>query len=98
MKLKQIATIGLLSLNLTAFAEEPTLGQKVDQQTNKASDAIKKTARKIDDKVCETVNGKIECAAKKVKHSIQNTTDSVATKATEIKNEVKAESKDHSKH
>ena len=80
---------GILSLCLafTAQAEE-TVTEKIETQANKTTDAVKKTYRSAKDKTCEMVNGKMECAAKKLKHKGQNAMDKVETKATEVKNEV----------
>lgn len=36
-----------------------------------------KATREIKDESCEMVNGKMECAAQKAKHSMQNTSDKV---------------------
>jgi len=44
---------------------------------NDTKRGVKKAARAAEDKTCELVNGKMECAAKKVKHSIQNGADKV---------------------
>lgn len=37
----------------------------------------KKAVRAVKDKTCEMINGKMECAAHKVKHSLQNGADNV---------------------
>jgi hypothetical protein len=55
--------------------------QEVGRDTKKVA---KKTARKVDDKTCEMVNGKMECAGKKVKHGVQNAGDEVKDKADDL--------------
>lgn len=75
------------SLGIAAYAEEPTVGEKVENSTNKVVDSVKKGARKASDEVCDMVNGKKHCVGKKMKHSMQNTGDKIDSKATEIKNE-----------
>jgi hypothetical protein len=71
----------------SAMAEETTM-EKVETGANKAADSVKSTYRDAKDKVCETVNGKLECVAKKVKHKTQNAADAVETKAKELKKKV----------
>ncbi len=46
---------------------------------------VKKGYRKASDKTCEMVNGKMECAVKKAKHSVENAADEVKDKANDIK-------------
>ncbi len=89
MKKQMLLVAGLLSLCLVFKAQaEETVTEKVETQANKTADAVKKTYRSAKDKTCEMVNGKMECAAQKLKHSGQNTMDKAGTKATEVKNEV----------
>ena len=40
----------------------------------------KKAYRDVKDQTCEWINGKLECAAEKVKHKIQNKTDEMKDK------------------
>lgn len=75
--------MGLLALSLfglqatqVAYADE-TVKEKAKETMNDAKRGAKKAARAAEDKTCELVNGKMECAAKKVKHSIQNGADKV---------------------
>ncbi len=89
MKKQMLLVAGILSLCMvfSAHAEE-TVTEKIETGSNKAADAVKKTYRSAKDKTCEMVNGKMDCAAKKLKHKAQNAADKVGTKATEVKNEV----------
>jgi gas vesicle protein len=38
---------------------------------------VKKAVRNTKDKTCELVNGKLECAAKKMKHKAENAADNL---------------------
>lgn len=84
-----------LSLSTTAFAETnngtSTVGQKVESGVEKTQNATKeayedtkkaanKASRGIKDKTCEMINGKLECAAKKVGNSLRNASDEVKDK------------------
>lgn len=86
-KMLLVASILCLGVVFNAQAEE-TVTEKIETQGNKTADAVKKTYRSAKDKTCEMVNGKMECAAKKLKHTGQNAMDKVETKSTEVKNEV----------
>lgn len=70
-----------------AVAEETTM-EKVETSANKSADSVKSTYRDAKDKVCETINGKVECVSKKMKHKAQNAADAVETKANELKKKV----------
>lgn len=62
---------------------ETSIGKDVKEATQDAGKAVKKGVRKVKDETCEMVNGKMECAAKKVKHKIQNGVDEVKDKAND---------------
>ena len=75
--------MGLLSLSLFglqgaqyAYADK-TVKEKAKETMNDAKRGANKAARSAKDETCELVNGKMECAAKKVKHKIQNGADTV---------------------
>jgi hypothetical protein len=91
MKHKLIITIAslvfALSLGQEIKAEESTL-EKVETTKNKAIDSAKRAYREIDDKICETVNGKTNCVAKKLTNKIKNTSDKAKTDTTELINKV----------
>ena len=66
----------------TAWAE--TVGEKaaeakadIKEAGQDAAKATRKGVRKAKDEVCEMINGKMECIAKKAKHKIQNGVDEV---------------------
>lgn len=63
------------------FAEGTPIVEKTKEAGRDVSKTAKKGARSLEDKTCEMVNGKMECAAKKLKHGVQNTADEVKDKA-----------------
>jgi hypothetical protein len=75
LSLLAVSAAGILTAQ-TAFADE-TVKEKAKEVANDTKRGVKKGARAVEDKACEMVNGKMECAAKKVKHSIQNGADNV---------------------
>lgn len=79
MKFKVLALcLSLLSVSVinNAFADE-TATETVKEAANDTKRGAKKAVREVQDKSCEMVNGKMNCAVKKVKHSIQNGADNV---------------------
>ena len=70
------ASVAGLIVAGNAFADE-TVTETVKEAANDTKRGAKKAARKVQDKTCEMVNGKMNCAVKKVKHSIQNGADNV---------------------
>lgn len=58
-------------------AADDTVKEKTYEAANDTKRAMKKTARKLKDKTCEMVNGKMECVGKKIKHATQNTGDRI---------------------
>ena len=91
--MKKNSSVGLYilaaSLGLAANARaEETLLQKADNEKNEVSDSAKRTYREVKDQACPLVNGKIVCLEKKIKHKVNNMSDSAKTKAEEQKNKV----------
>ncbi len=76
-----------LSFAIGTFAEE-TMVEKTETSKNKVVDSVKKTYRKMDDKLCETVNGQINCVTKKIKNKIKNNTDKAKTEVQKIENKI----------
>ena len=81
--LRKITQCTFLALALSAtmpavraFAEEA-----VKEAASDTAKATKKGVRKIKDKTCKMVNGELECAAKKVKHKVENASDEAKDKA-----------------
>lgn len=69
------------------FAKE-TNSEKANTSLNETGDHMKEAGRDVSDKVCETVNGKTNCVAKKMKHKMQTMGDKTKTKAQEVKDKV----------
>ncbi|MBC7420061.1 MAG: hypothetical protein H7328_04970 [Bdellovibrio sp.] len=67
----------------TAIAE--TMGEKASEVGSDIKKSTKKGVRTVKDKTCEMINGKMECAAKKIGHKIQNGVDEVKDKADDVK-------------
>ncbi len=82
-----IAAVLLISTQYsqTLMAVE-TVSEKTEIVVEKASNAVKKAYRSAKDSGCETVDGKINCLGKKIKHKAENISDEAATKLKEIKN------------
>ena len=76
-----------LHVSNAALAEETTT-EKMGTAVNETVDETKAGARAAKDKACEMVNGKMECAGKRMKSKAKNLGDKVDTKAKEIKNKV----------
>ena len=89
MKLSLIYLTALaLAIPISFASGEQSTGEKVSAEAREAKTAVKKTGRKIKDKTCEMVNGKLECAADKAKHGMQNAADKTSDKAKEVKDKV----------
>lgn len=56
-------------------AADETLKEKTRETASDVKRESKDTVRKVEDKTCELVNGKMQCTAKKVKHSIERGAD-----------------------
>lgn len=85
--LKACMLAAILCTTSYALADE-TLGEKVNTGANKGTDSAKKNYRDLKNKGCEMINGKVECAVKKMKNDTKNLSDKVETKATEVKDRV----------
>lgn len=68
-----------------AGKNDETVGEKISEAGRDAKKNLKKGARAVKDKTCEWVNGKMECAAKKLKHKAQNASDEVKDKVDDIR-------------
>ncbi|MBC7428574.1 MAG: hypothetical protein H7336_08190 [Bacteriovorax sp.] len=67
--------MGIYFVNIS-HADE-TVKEKATEMGNDTTRAVRKGVRKVKDETCKMVNGKMECAAKKVKHKMQNAGDKV---------------------
>lgn len=74
MKLILILTI-LVSANI--FAAEDSVKKKATEAMNDSKRQVKKAGRALKDKTCELMNGKMECALQRVKHSVQDAVEVV---------------------
>ena len=66
---------------MTIVRAEETNGAKIEKAQRDVKRGAKRTVRDIQDKTCETVNGKVECAVKRAGHGVQNAADEVKDKA-----------------
>ena len=82
---KTIAILGVASVGFSAMAEEHNkpLSQDVKEAVQDTKKVAKKAGRKVKDETCEMVNGKMECAAKKVGNKIKNGVDEVKDKSND---------------
>lgn len=89
MKLKIPTILFMVSLSFftKTYAEE-TFSEKAETTKNKAVDSVKSTYRKIDEKVCEKVNGKLSCISKKAKNKLKNTSDKLKTDTNDVINKI----------
>lgn len=84
---KSFFVAAIFSLSLLANAEETNL-EKAETIKNHSVDSIKKGYRSAKDKGCTMINGKMDCAVKKMKNKIKDQSDKVKTEAKEIENKV----------
>lgn len=69
-------SLGLALAPSTTFADD-SVGEKVGEAVQDTKRGSKKVARNVKQKGCELVNGKMECAGKKVKNKAKDIGDSV---------------------
>lgn len=74
-----------VSMQSVALANEETLGEKTSEAASDTGKAMKKGTRKVKDKTCHWVKGKMECAGEKVKHKAENVSDEIKDKAEDVK-------------
>jgi hypothetical protein len=80
MKILTLVTLAVIGFSgqFIAHAEESTADKMKDDTKQAVKDtkhSMKKAGRAASDEACPIVNGKAKCAAKKVKHKLQNATD-----------------------
>jgi hypothetical protein len=79
----KVFTLILAIASVAAFADSnwEVKKEKMEERTKEAASdtgrGLKSASRKVQDETCEMINGKMECAMKKTKHSIQNGADKV---------------------
>jgi hypothetical protein len=72
--------LSVLAIGVACSAEEDSAKAQDAAVTVKAATVkkeAKKTVRDVKDKTCEMVNGKMQCAGKKIKHKAQDAVDDI---------------------
>jgi hypothetical protein len=91
MKITNLFASGALAASLmfgyAAHATE-SAGEKANADKNKVVDSTKETYRNAKNEICELVNGKMHCAAKKAKNKLRTAADKTKSKTKEVKNKV----------
>ncbi len=77
MTLMKFALAGLVAVAVVPAFAADSVKEDVKEAAHDTGKAMKKAGRKVKDETCEMVNGKMECAAKKAKHKIQNAADEI---------------------
>lgn len=68
----------ILSLMVTVTSQaEDSLKKKATETMNDTRRGVQKAGRELKDKTCELMNGKMECALQKAKHTVQDVADKV---------------------
>ncbi len=80
MKMMMIAA---LLMAAPAFAAEPTVKDSAVETGKDLKKSAKKGWNKVKDETCTMVNGKMECAAKKMKHKAEDVGNEVKDKVDE---------------
>ena len=75
MKLLLIVTTTILFSMVAISCNKST--ETIKEMGNDAQRTTDQTVRDVKDEACEMVNGKMECAADKVKHKVQDGADAV---------------------
>ena len=76
-----------LAVGYASFAHaEETMTEKAAETGRDIKKGAKKAGRAVSDEACEMVNGKMECAGKKLKHKAQNVGDEIKDKTDTDKN------------
>lgn len=92
------ALVFVLAISGLAFAAqaEETMTEKAGATVNSAKRSVKKGMNKTGEAMCGKMTGdsKMECMAKQAKNRVQEGTDTVKDKATEIKNNVDSDKKE----
>lgn len=81
-----ITLFGFLFLAVCAYivlGGNPSTNNITEEVREFGQDTVKEVksgVRKVQDKTCEMIDGKVECAAKKAKHEAQNAADEIEDK------------------
>lgn len=68
-----------------AYAQAGDTKEDIKETGRDMGKGARKAGRKVKDKTCEMINGKLECAVQKVKHGAQNAGDEIKDKADDVK-------------
>jgi hypothetical protein len=71
-----LLAVGFSGPTQYALADD-TVKEKAEEAASDTKRASKKAIRTVKDKTCKMINGKMECAAKKVKNVILDGTDKI---------------------
>ncbi len=82
-----VSALLVLSLPMITCANETT-AEKAETMKNKAVDKVKETYRDAEDRICEMVNGKVECLPQTAENKGKTVTEKVITKAKDEKNKI----------
>lgn len=75
-----LLVLGSLNFSATSVNAEETVSEQVKEGAQDLKKNTKKTYRKVKDKTCEMVNGKLECVGKKMMHKTEDIKDEVKDK------------------
>lgn len=81
------ALAATLAFGLSSPAVESP-AEKYNAAANKNTDLAREYYRNSKDEICELINGKMECVAKKLMNKTRTAADKAKTKAKEIKNKI----------
>jgi len=81
-----ITSLFALSMGVSYVHAEETASEKSADSARDMKRKTKKGVHKMEDKGCEMVNGKMECAGKKMKHKANEAVDATKDEAKELKN------------
>lgn len=84
---KSIFIALIFSLSQLTYAEETNI-EKAETIKNHAVDNVKEGYRNAKDKGCKMINGKMDCAVKKMNNKIKSKSDKVKTDVKEIQNKI----------
>ena len=73
----------VVAVSSTAFADD-SVGEKAKETARDVKTDTKKVVRSAKDKTCEMVNGKMQCAAQKIKHGTEDVMDATKDKVDDI--------------
>ncbi len=72
-----LISVAALSFVGTSCNKDRSVKQEMEETGRDIGRGTSKAVRDLKDKSCEMIDGKMQCAGQKVKHSIQNTSDKV---------------------